>query len=244
MRLSLQLYTLRDPLANDLEGSLRAVRDMGLDYVELAGTYGLQATEFKQILDTVGLQVSAGHWGLDQVRKTAAVAEEANALGCRHVVLPWVPREAFADGWVTFGKELETIAERFSELDLTFGYHNHAFEFEPNEHSSFADMWAATSSTLKCQLDVGWVAVAGEDPVRWMKSLHGRLSLVHLKEYSGNPDSHDAEAGSGVLDWVAILDTCAELGVEYGAIEMDRTPDDPVKSVERCVKFFQSKGLR
>ena len=243
MRLSVQLYTLRQPLSDDLVGTLQAVKDMGLEYVELAGYNGKSPAELKKILDDLGLKVSAGHWGLDQVKNVEQITEEANIFGCKHVVLPWISEESYAAGWVEFGKELEPIARAFDDKGLTFSYHNHAFEFPDRGVSTFSQMWEQTEDILKAQLDLGWVSVAGEDPIAWLNKLGSRAPLVHLKEFSGNPDSHDAEAGSGVINWDPILETCKNNGVEFGAIEMDNTPDEPVTSVRKCVEYFRGKGL-
>lgn len=243
MRLTVQLYTLRQPLADDLHGTLKAVKDMGLEYVELAGYQGLTAVELKKVLDDLGLKVSAGHWSLDQVKNTSQVCEDAHTLGTKHAVLPWISEEVYAGGWVEFGKELEPVARAFDDRGISFGYHNHAFEFPDRGVSTYAQMWEQTEDILKAQLDLGWVAVAGEDPVVWLNKLGKRCPLVHLKDFSGNKESHDAEAGKGTIDWDPILETCKANGVEFGAIEMDVTPDEPIVSVRRSVEYFQSKGL-
>jgi len=243
MRLSVQLYTLRQPLADDLAGTLKSVKDMGLEFVELAGYNGQSPTEFKKILDDVGLKASAGHWGLDSLQDVDQVCEDANILGCTYVVLPWIGEDKYLAGWVPFGKELEPLARAYSDRGFTFGYHNHAFEFRDTGSSSFAEMWDETADVLKAQLDLGWISVAGESPVAWIDKLGSRSPLVHLKDYSGNPEKWDAEAGTGVIDWDPILEACQMHGVQFGAIEMDHTPDEPVASVRRSVEFFRSKGL-
>jgi sugar phosphate isomerase/epimerase len=243
MRLSVQLYTLRQPLADDVEGTLHAVRDMGFDFVELAGYNGLSAEAFKNVLDDCGLKVSAGHWGLADVKEVERVSLEANLFGCKHIVLPWISQETYQNGWVEFGKELEPLARGFDDRGHTFSYHNHAFEFEPNEHSTFSEMWEQTEPILKAQLDLGWLAVAGQNPVDWINKLGARCPLVHLKDFSGNKESHDAEAGKGTIDWDAVIAACKSNGVEFGSIEMDHTPDEPLVSVRRSVEYFQSKGL-
>lgn len=244
MRLTVQLYTLRQPLSDDLTGTLKAVRDAGLEYVELAGYQGLSAAEFKKVLDDCGLKVSGGHWSLDALKDTNQVCEDAHLFGAKHVILPWISEETYAQGWVEFGKELEPVARALDDRGITFSYHNHAFEFVDNGTSTFSEMWDQTEDILKSQLDLAWVAVAGQDPVAWMEKLSKRLPTVHLKEFSGNKDSHDAEAGKGVLDWDGILAACDKYNVEFGAIEMDNAPDEPVASVRRCAEFFQSKGLK
>ncbi len=131
MRLSLQLYTLRDDLARDLTGTLDAVRDIGLKYVEFAGYYGLLALEWRDLLDARGLKVSAAHIGLDDIKKDFdKVVGDCKTLGCDYVVVPWIGEEHYNNGWDKFGLELTPYAERLKAEGLQMAYHNHAFEFK------------------------------------------------------------------------------------------------------------------
>lgn len=244
MRLTVQLYTLRQPMADDLTGTLKSIKDMGLEYVEPAGYNGLSASEFKAKLDEFGLKVSGAHWGLDALADVEQVSADARLFGCKHVVLPWINSDKYAQGWVEFGKELEPLARAYSDRGFTFSYHNHAFEFDRNEISTFKEMWEQTEDILHAQLDLAWLAVGGEDPIAWINTLGPRASYVHLKEFSGNKESHDAIAGKGVLDWDGILAACEANNVEFGAIEMDHAPEEPIASVRQCVEFFHTKGIR
>ncbi|MER3495803.1 MAG: hypothetical protein C4320_02665, partial [Armatimonadota bacterium] len=95
MRLSVQLYTLRNELAGDLEGTLRAVRATGLEYVELAGTYGRSAREWAELLEATDLKASGSHVGLEQFEEDAdgAIADAA-LFGDAALVVPYVSPEA------------------------------------------------------------------------------------------------------------------------------------------------------
>ncbi|HJP82052.1 MAG TPA: sugar phosphate isomerase/epimerase [Fimbriimonadaceae bacterium] len=243
MRLSVQLYTVRDSLANDISETLNSIRDIGLEYVELAGYSGLSPEKFQSQLLAAGLQVSGGHWGLDQLKDVEAVCEQARLFGLKHIILPWVGEDSYQGGWLEFGKELEPLARAYSDRGFTFSYHNHAFEFKAGPGSTYEEMWAGTESVLQAQLDLGWVAYSSQDPVEWLNRLGSRCPTVHLKDFSGNADSHDAIAGTGILDWNAILRATQANGTEFGVIEMDRPPGDPVESVKECFDFFHSKGL-
>ena len=243
MRLSVQLYTVRDSLASDIPGTLKSLRDIGLDYVELAGYSGLSPEEFHDHIQSSGLKVSGGHWGLDQLKDVEAVCEQARLFSLKHIILPWIGEDSYRAGWLEFGKELEPLARAYSDRGFVFSYHNHAFEFKSGPGSTYEEMWAGTESVLQAQLDLGWVAYSGQDPVEWLNRLASRCPTVHLKEFSGNPESHDAIAGKGVLDWDSILCATQANGTEFGVIEMDRPPGDPVESVKECFDFFRSNGL-
>src|SRR4051794_22098385 len=94
MRLSLQLYTLRDALASDLEGTIAQVSEMGLEYVELAGYYGKSAEEFAAILHRHNLKPSGSHVGLDGLRHNfRGVVEESKLLGNEWIIVPYVSED-------------------------------------------------------------------------------------------------------------------------------------------------------
>ncbi|MBN9503146.1 MAG: hypothetical protein BGO01_17470 [Armatimonadetes bacterium 55-13] len=245
MRLSVQLYTLRNPLGENFAGTLKALKAIGFEYVELAGYNGLSPAEVKKILDDNGLKVSGAHYGLDALKDVDAIVADSHTLGNENVILPWISEEQYKNGWVEFAMELEPLARAYQDKGLTFSYHNHAFEFENPVPSTFAEMWDKTEPDLiQAQLDLGWITVAGEDPVAWIEKLGKRVSSVHLKDYSGNRERHDIEAGKGVINWEPILQKCEELGVPFGSIEMDNTPDEPITSVRRSAEYFFGKGLK
>ena len=240
MLLSVQLYTVRDCMNVDAPGTLARLRQMGFECVELAGTYGLRATDFRAMLDSAGLAVSGSHLGLDALEADIrAVIADHQALGCRRVILPWISNETYADGWRAFGQRLEPIADQLADSGIEFAYHNHAFEFEGG---GLGELFETTSIRVNAQLDLGWVHYAGESPADWVRRLGKRVTTVHLKDMTADRDSWDCVAGTGTVDWDSALSACREAGVQVGVIEMDVAPGDPLESVEKCLRFFESRA--
>lgn len=239
MELAVQCYTLRDVFATDPWGTFKKVYDIGLRNVELAGLYGHSAQEVADKLGEIGLKAFGSHCGLDDLENNLdKVVADHQILGVKYLTLPWISDSVVEMGWDAFGKRCEAIAKNLPD-GMIFSYHNHAFEFKKGRYE---DLWETTDpELLKAQLDLGWIYNAGRDPVQWLRMLSGRVPTVHLKDFTDNPDSLDAVAGEGRLDWDAILPTCTGAGVEYGVIEMDVPPGDPVECVERCYKFFAAK---
>jgi sugar phosphate isomerase/epimerase len=242
MRLSVQLYTLRDPMAQDLAGTLSQVRTIGLEYVELAGLGGRSADEWKTLLDQLGLKVSGAHIGADAwTNDFDGTLAECKTLGIETAIVPWMGPEAGVDGWDQVGKSLEPIAAKVKEAGIRFAYHNHAHEFEGDGLDKF---YAATDPELVlAELDLAWVHIGGQDPAAYLRKMGKRAPLVHLKDYDPNEKPQWRPAGTGVLDFDSILAACDELGVEYGAIELDESPGDPIDAVRQSYEFFKSKGL-
>ncbi len=247
MRLSIQLYTLRDACTADIADALRRVKSFGLEYVELAGLNGLPAAELKSVLDGVGLQVSGSHVDPNDLRdEPGRIVDESLTLGNRTVIVPWIGEEWYRDGWRQCAFRLQDLARPVLVAGLTFAYHNLAFEFAVEGGKPGLDVLFESSSpaSLKAQIDTYWVYHAGLDPAAYILKWGGRVVQAHLKDGGTGPEPSDAIAGEGALDFGAILDACAQAGVEFGSIEMDRPPGEPFEAVRRCVEFFHSRGLR
>src|SRR5579862_9371196 len=117
MRLSLQLYTVRDQLSADPAATYKAVKEIGMEYVEGGGSYGADsAKEGRQMLDDHGLKASGSHIGLDRLEGGLEEAlEEAKILGVHYVILPWISPESYAQGWHGVGKRLDVIGRKVKE---------------------------------------------------------------------------------------------------------------------------------
>lgn len=239
MQLAVQCYTLRKAFADDVWGTFAKVRQIGIQFVELAGFYDQPVTELAARLADLDLRVCGSHLGLEAFENDLdRVVNEHRLLGCRNLTLPWISDEIVAQGWPAFAQRCEAIARRLP-TDFRFGYHNHEFEFKNRDFHEFWNL--SDPSLVMAQLDVAWVYHAGEDPVTWIQMLTGRMPSVHLKDFTDNPSSLDAVAGTGLLPWDEILPACREAEVEFGIIEMDEPPGDPIDCVRRSYEFFVTK---
>ncbi len=246
MKLSVQLYSVRDQCAADFAGTLRALRSMGLRHVELAGLHGRTPEEARRILNGEGLSVSASHVGFERLESDlpAVVAENA-ALGNDFVVVPWIDKEFYSDGWGPCARRFEPVARALKRAGMRFGYHNHDFELamENGKPGLQVLFEAADPELVYAQIDTYWVYYGGQDPAAFVRGLAGRVPQVHLKDGHDGDIPRDAEPGSGALDWDSILAACNESEVEMGAIEYDDAPRDPLESVRASVEFFRAKGI-
>jgi len=251
MRLSVQLYTLRDQLDQVLAGTLREVRDIGLEFVELAGFYGRSAEEWKNLLETNGLTAKSAHIGLGELEHAYdKVVQDAKTLGLEYVIVPWIGRERYDAGWDKFGQELDSIGRRLRQDGLSLAYHNHDFEFVPAQEGGdgseqpLAVLYAAASSdTLKAELDLAWIKIGGGDPAAWVRKLGSRAPLVHLKDYDPSQNPQWVPGGKGIVDWDPVLAACRETGVKFGVIELDAYAGQPIDAVRESFRYFSSKGL-
>jgi sugar phosphate isomerase/epimerase len=245
MKLSAQCYTVRDDIERDLWGTLAAMRSLGLNYIEIGGTFGVEAKEFEERLGDIGLEVSANHANLAQLTTAIdAVIEENLAVGSRAVILSSVGKDLYGQGWATVARTLEPIGARLKEVGLGFGYHNHAFEFALEGGRPGLDILYETAdpTLLTAQIDTYWAAYGGADPAAYIRKVKGRVPHVHLKDGILGGEPHFVEVGQGELKWQEILDACQESGVEFGAIELDICPRQPLESLKMSVDYLRGSG--
>jgi sugar phosphate isomerase/epimerase len=247
MRIAVQLYTLRDLLASDTWGTLRRLADMGFKTGQLAGTYGKGNDEFAAKCKELGLRVVAPHMGIGEFEdRLESVVSLCKAMGTDTAVLPYVGEDVYAGGWAKAAERFNAIGRRMKDKGLRFLYHNHSFEFRPDGgRPGFDVLWDSVDPALvQCEMDAYWVVDGGGDPVRYLKSMKGRVKTMHFKDMKPGEKREMEDVGYGKLDWDAIIPAAIECGVEYAIIEHDSPPRDPLQHVARSRDFLLGKGLK
>jgi sugar phosphate isomerase/epimerase len=241
-RPGLQLYTVRDALGVDLEGTLRSVAAIGYREVELAGLPGVTAQTMSASLKRHGLDAPSMHVSYDRLQRDFdAVLEEARILGANHLVCPSVDAEErkTVEDWKRVCQTLNRIGQVVRSRGLVLAYHNHDFEFVP-----FADgttpfhllMTETDPRDVKLELDVYWVAKAGLDPVKYLENGRDRILLLHLKDLAS--DGSTVEVGAGVLPMEQIVRTALLAGARHLFVEQD-TAVDSLASIGSSFRFLQ-----
>jgi len=236
--IGLQLYTLRDVLKDDFDGTLEKVKHIGFDYIEFAGYGAYTAEQMKKVCERIGLTPTSAHVGLDFVRDhTTQAIDDAKALGYKYVVIPYLPSplQDSLDGYRETAKLFNDIGAKLSDEGLTLCYHNHDFEFKQLGGGHGYDVLVGETDSAKVQfeLDIMWVDFAGEDVAGWMNKLSGRLPIIHVKDRVAGGERKFAEVGTGVVDIEAAVSAAADSGVEYLVVEQDNHwSPSPLSSVE------------
>jgi sugar phosphate isomerase/epimerase len=234
--IAVQLYTVRDLLAKDLEGTLRQIARIGLKNVELAGLYNHSPQDVRRICDGLGLNIIAAHVTVnDDPANLQTQIETAKVLGYRYVGsgLPKREMRDSSEGYRQALHVLSRAATKLSEGSLTYCYHNHSFEYDRQADGQRGMDVLFDGTDLMAELDVYWVQHGNDDPIAWMNKLAGRVPLLHVKDMDNTPERKFAEVGTGILDMPAIIALAPTVGVNYLIIEQDRfwIDDDPIKSV-------------
>jgi sugar phosphate isomerase/epimerase len=235
--LGVQLYSFREAFKTDVRGTLARVRALGFREVELAGTYGMSAQQFRQALDSAGLTASSMHVGYEQLRDSLASAlAAAKVLGPKYVGTAWIPHP---DGPITVALARQAAADfnRWGKAaraeGLQFFYHAHGYEFKPGPDGILPMdvlMRETDPEAVKFEMDVFWASLPGNDPAALLRKYPGRWKLMHIKDMkkgvvtgvhtgSANPDSSEVPTGTGQTDYRAVLRAAKEVGVERYYLE-------------------------
>jgi sugar phosphate isomerase/epimerase len=233
-KISIQLYTLRSILEDDLEGTLSALADIGYRKVELAGTYGRTATEFRRILDRHHLRATSTHVGIDGDLDQAIA--DAKILGNRKSNVAWANFPTLAE-WREFAARLDAAGRLYRRAGIEFGYHNHNHEFQLVEGVRPWDVIVRGTSrrNVSLEMDLYWVVTGGADPVREFYKVAGRVKQYHVKDRA--PDGGFADLGEGTIDFPRIFRANWPLEVDEYIVENDE-PVDPLKCAETGYNYL------
>jgi sugar phosphate isomerase/epimerase len=235
--IGLELYSVRDELKKDPQGTVRAVAKMGYQGVEFYAPYfewtESQTKEMRELLDDLGIKCFSTHNDSAFFSKeNLPKARDYNLiLGSKYVVMASSDPKPGMDGWKAIADSLNFAADQLESSGLKAGYHNHQREFTPVDNQRPMEILAKnTKTSVMLQLDVGTCLEAGANPVAWIRANPGRIRSLHLKEWSPEPGKgYKVLFGEGAGDWKNIL-TAAEStgGAEYYLIEQEGSRRVPI----------------
>lgn len=248
MDIGFQLFSARNyPLAD----VLKKVKALGYSHVE---GYGALYTNpdpaaLKALLDANGLTMPTAHIGLDDLRDTKKTLELAKTLGIKVVVCPWLApdqRPTSAEGWRKFGADLQTIGKPFQDAGLTFGYHNHDFEFVTYDGKYAMDWLLEAAPAVDVEADVAWIFRGKGDAAKWLADNGKRIIAVHIKDVAPEGQNTDeggwADVGHGTLPWKDLWKVVREkTGAQYVVAEHDN-PNDIDRFASRSIATIKSFG--
>ncbi len=261
--IGVQLYSVRDAMAEDFEGTIKKVKEMGYDGVEFAGLFDNSPEKVKAICDENGLVPISAHVSYDEIAADPEkVISDYAKIGCKYIAIPYAVEERRPGGEL-FDETVEGI-RNFAAIGKKYGitmlYHNHDFEFEKLNGEYLLDLLykALSADELQTELDTCWVNYGGEDPAAYLRKYAGRAPVVHIKDFvaksrgakvydligiddgaqelaDGEKDFSYMPVGYGVQDMPAIVDACKAAGAEWLIIEQD----DPSmgKTPLECIKL-------
>ncbi|ROU04356.1 sugar phosphate isomerase/epimerase family protein [Histidinibacterium lentulum] len=233
---SYQLYSSRN--FGPLEDTLRMVAEFGYGAVEAFGGIFAECSDLSALratLDDCGLTMPTGHFGFEMVRdQPDRVRDIASAMGMSAVIVPAVGpdlRVQSAEGWRSFGRALAEAGKPLQDAGLTFGWHNHDFEFAAVEgEDKPLDLILAGDPSLVWEVDAAWIVKGKEDPAQWIARYSDRIIAAHVKDIAPEGEATDedgwADVGHGTMDWTALMQQLRGTPCRHFVMEHDNPSDD------------------
>lgn len=276
-RYGVQLYTVRDRLKREGAATLKAIADIGYKEVEILRadltTLGPVARDLglAPVSCHVEAPLATGNWAPwreiakqyplnvpAEPPRLTEVAEAARAQGVQHLVVSYLlpnEREHTEAYYQRFADQMNAAGDVARKAGLTLAYHNHAFEFRPfagSQRPIDVMLQRLDPALVRWQVDVFWLAMAGLDPVGWIKQHGTRTVSLHLKDKAGSvpggldeakvPPTAFKEVGHGSIDFKSVLATADAAGIQHFFVEQDHTPGDPIDSLRASFAHLASLG--
>lgn len=237
MKTALQLYSVRDEVEKDFEGTLKAVSEFGYDGVEFAGLYGKTPEEVRKLCEKYGLVPVSAHVGIGEMLENENVFSDYKEIGCEYIAIPYIAPEEMSteNDRINTIEKVRVLSEKAKAAGLKMLYHNHAHELSKLNGNNFLDeLYSAVPDILLPEFDVCWLHFAGEDPVAYLERYANRIRVVHLKDYVSSDGAERPDfrpLGRGKVDIPAVVKTAEKLCAEWLIVEQD-APTAGQKSID------------
>jgi sugar phosphate isomerase/epimerase len=260
--LGIQLWTVKSAAEKDLEGTLRKVYAAGFRDIEFAGYYGRAPADLAKLMKDIGFSLVSTHAGAGDIAKNGdKIIADAKALGLKYVVcsspgvspekekLPWEERMKAVDltDWKWNADLFNKFGKQVSDAGMVFGYHNHSAEFKKYDgKTAFDHLFEMTDARhVKIELDVGWVAVAQQDPIAILNQYKERVVALHVKDVgkrgADGKDPPSVALGEGTVDWKKVLGTAHAVGVKHYFYEQEEPFTRPILDSVKISGDYLSK---
>ena len=240
-KVGIQLYTVRDQMKADFEGTLAHIAEIGYKEVEFAGYFDHAPADVKAILNRHGLAAPSTHVAFENDEKWKAALDTAKTIGHEYIVMPWIPQERrkTLDDWKNFAQVFNHAAQMAHDAGIQFAYHNHDFEFPKMDGQIPYDVLLQNTDPklVQLEIDLYWITKAGQDPLAYFSRWPGRVPLVHVKDSAGPPEHKMVDVGQGKIEWKRIFAKREQAGIKHFFVEHDQPPQ-PFDDIAASYKYL------
>lgn len=246
----LQLYSVKENMAQDAKETIRAIAGFG--YTQIEGFdggkgvfWGMSNKDFKSFVDDLGLDFIASH--CNTFENLEKLAEEAGEIGMKYLINPYIGPQKSIDEYKRMADAFNKQGEICKQNGLRFAYHNHGYTFTELEGEVPQNILMDNTDPdlVDFEMDTYWVYTAGYDPEEYIKKYPGRFTLGHVKDKSGDLPLEEANGstliGDGIMDFSSILRTGKDNGMKYFIVEQERFEGTtPMEAAEKNAAYMKS----
>lgn len=242
-KIALQLYSLREQLKDDFAGVIKKIADMGYAGVEPAGFPGSNIEEASRIFKDLGLKVCSVHTGIPVGNDKNKIIDSMHVLRSKKIISGKGPDEFSSIDKIKQTCDIFNLAaENAKENSMSFGVHNHWWEFQEVEGKFvYEHMLEYLVPDVLFEIDTYWVKTAGRDPVQVIEQLGQRVFLLHIKDGPCRQEEAMVAVGTGAMDFPPVVEAAGQ--AEWLIVELDRCDTDMIEAVQSSITHLIEKGL-
>ncbi len=248
----LELYSVREQMAKDLDAALHDVRSSGYTVVEAAGFFNRSSAQFHSAMVQAGLRCVSAHYTLALLEQQLdSIISYAHDLRLEYIICsssdgthrdPNAKGEATLDDWHWRIDQFNIIGKKVKAAGMTFGLHNHIPEFATIDGVLVYDelMKLTDPKLVTLQLDCGWAYLSGHSPAEIIARAPERFELLHVKDMILVPGSAKPQLpalGKGNMDYVPIMRAATHL--KYYFVEQEEFQGDPVEELRADAEYMK-----
>ena len=256
--IGIQIYTVRDQISEDLEGTLQKVAEIGYKNIEAYGygnrmILGKTPTEFRNLVEGLGMkmpsshtvtELSSGENKMNIMDEWKVTVEDMHTAGAEYLAYAFLQpeeRESLED-YKIWAERFNNFGEICNDAGIRFGYHNHDFDFIQFDGKKGYDLLLDETDPglVTFELDLYWIGMANEDPVAYFEKHPGRFELWHIKDIEDSEDKFFAEVGQGTIDFERIFKARETAGMKLFFVEQDSSRRDIFESITMSFNYMNS----
>jgi len=243
-KVGVQLYTVRNDMEKDFEGTLQKVASLGYKEVEFAGYYNRTPQQVKEILNRLGLESPSVHVPLKAIQDNIEQSiEAAKIIGHKLIVCPYLEPDdrKTIDNYKRHAETFNKAGEACNQAGIEFGYHNHDFELAAIDGTVPLDLLLAETdkNLVKLEMDLYWMKKANVNSLAYIAKHPGRTIAFHVKDMDNTPKMFFTEVGRGIINFKEIFTQSKNSGVKYYFVEQDQSPGSPLDSLKISIDYLK-----
>jgi len=251
MKPGLQVYSVRNQLNEDFEGTMKVIAQVGYQHIEGygLGTDGkflnkISPSHYAKVIKDLGMEFKATHCSYTTSDKAQKMIDAAVETGLEYMIIPHTPENVrkTADGWKKVAEDYNKMGALCDKAGIKFGYHNHAFEFEALDGIIPQELLIESTDPklVHFEADLFWVTKGGYDPAELLKKYPGRIQIFHVKD--ATPDLEGTTVGEGIIDFETLFKAGRKDSVEYYFVE-DEREDDPFNNIKADYEYIANQAF-
>lgn len=236
-RMGIQLYSVRDGMEQDFEGTLKKVHELGYTDVEFAGFYGRTPEQINELLAKYDLKISGTHSAFDDlVNNYDETVAFHKAIGNKNYIVPAydLTNQGYLDAFV---EKAAVISKKLAADGIRLGFHNHSREFMMQADGSVAYEQLIYRTDIMLELDTFWAFVGMGDALAMMDRLGDRLGFIHLKD--GTKEGKGKPLGLGEAPIKAVYEKAIAMGVPM-VVESETCTPSGLEEARLCMEHIKT----